>query len=207
VPPEIFAELRRHVKDLTLRKTITRKRVEWKLKHCLDDACLRSLLPDLPDTTNWYAHAHIHPNNEQHLFAPGKNSGERDLFLLFLELSCAGRTPILLTDDLRATRLAMRDLMEWKIRTGILWVTLDFVIYIAMTGVKRFESKRVVNRFLLKDVHGVVRDLVLRISSNKEFQQQLLTHYHALAATVYNLVERSEAFTQLEQKYAKNKYR
>ena len=207
VPPEIFKELGRHITDLTLRKEAMKKRAEWKCKHHLDDNCLKGLLPNLPDTQLWYAHPYFHPDNERHLFAASRNIGERDLFLLFLELSYLGRTPIFLSDDLRATRLAMTDLVDWKIRTGVLWVTLDLVIYIAITGVKRLEGKKVANRFLLKSVHSVIRDLVLRISANKDLQQQLFLHYHALATMTYNLVERSDSFTTLERKYGKEKYR
>lgn len=207
VSGEVYDEIRRHSRGMRLEKVVKQKRAEWRRSHCLDDSCLQRLLPDLPDTPGWYAHNKLYPNNHQHLFARSKNAGERGLFLLFLELSCAGETPILLSDDLKAYRLAMRDLVEWKIRTGVLWVTLDLVIYLIMTGLKRMEGKNIVNQFALAELRDVVRDLVLRISGDKLLQQQLLTHYQSLAEMTFNLVAGSDAFTQLEKKYAKNKYR
>lgn len=204
---EVYDELRRHTRSMELAKVIKKKRVEWRMRHCLDDSCLKKLLPDLPHTKSWYCHEDFHPNNQQHLFSASANAGERELFLLFLELGCSGRTPIFLSDDLKAYRLALRDLVEWKVRIGVLWITLDFVIYLTLTGLKRTEGKKVANQFCVAELRNVIRDLVLRVSRNTQLQQQLITHYQTLADMIFNLVDGSDAFTLLEKQYGKTKYR
>ena len=207
VSPEVFEEMRRHVKGMKSEARLKQKKAEWRMRHCLDSACLQRLLPDLPDTPSWYPHTTLHPTNEAHLFSTSGNAGERDLFLLYVELSYAGLTPILLSDDLKACRLALRDLVHWKVRTGVLWITLDLVIYLAFTGLKRMVGRTAVNQFVLPELRGVIRDLVLRVSRDTQFQQQLLTHYHTLAEMTFNLVDGSDAFAHLEKRYGKLKYR
>src|SRR5207244_4267567 len=86
VSPEVYEEIRRHSRGMRLEKRIAQKKAEWRMHHCLDDWCLQQLLPDLPDTPSWYPHNKLHPSNHQHLFAGSANVGERELFLLFLEL-------------------------------------------------------------------------------------------------------------------------
>lgn len=207
VPPEVFDEIKRHLRGMEEAKKLREKKAEWRRSLILDDDCLKRLLPDLPDTPDWYPHRAFHPSNQAHLFAPGRNAGERQLLLLYLELCAIGYVPILLSDDLKASRLAMRDLTGWKLKSGPLWITLDLIIYLVLTGLKRYERKKIVNRFLLRDVEMVIRDLVLRISATKELQQQLLTHYTQLARTTFQLVDSSEGFDRLERKYANHKYR
>jgi hypothetical protein len=207
VSNEVYKEVERHAKLMKMEDAIKRKRAEWRMPHCLDSSCLLRLLPDLPDTDDWYPHKNLHPNNQGHLFSPSGNAGERDLFLLFLEISCSGKIPIILSDDLKAYRIALRDLVEHKIRTGLLWITLDFVIYLVITGLKRFEGKTARNQFFLGELRGVVRDLVVRISGHKQLQQQLLTHYSSLAEMTFKLIDEGDSFTNLEKRYAKTKYR
>jgi hypothetical protein len=207
VPPEVFEEIKRHLRGMEEEKKLKEKKAEWRRALTLDDECLKQLLPDLPDTPDWYPHRPHYPNNQAHLFAQGRNAGERQLVLLYLELCATGYVPILLSDDLKATRLAMRDVTGWKLKNGPLWITLDLIIYLVLTGLKRIESRRIVNRFLLRDVEMVIRDLVLRISTKQELQQQLLTHYIKLASTTFQLVDSNDGFNRLEKKYAKHKYR
>jgi hypothetical protein len=207
VSHEVYDELRHLTKNMQLAKLIKKKKAEWRMRHCLDDTCLEQLLPDLPDTPSWYCHEKFHPNNRQHLFSSSANAGERELFLLFLELGCTGRTPIFLSDDLKAGRVALHDLIQWKVRIGVLWITLDFVIYLTLTGLKRRVGRDVTNQFLLREVRDVVRDLVLRVSRNTQLQQQLITHYQTLAEMIFNLVDGNPAFTLLEKQYGQNKYR
>lgn len=207
VSHEVFDELRRHSRRMKLEPRIRQKRAEWRMRHCLDDLCLLQLLPDLPSTPAWYHHDNLHPNNRDHLFSGPKNSGERELLLLFLELSCVGHTPILLSDDLKACRVAMRDLIQWKVRTGVLWISLDFVIYLTLTGLKRQQGKQIVNQFILTDLRGVIRDLVLRVSGDKLLQQQLITHYSTLAELLFKVVDGNDSFNVLERRYGHLKYR
>jgi hypothetical protein len=207
VSHEVYDELRRHVKGMEVEELIKKKKAEWRMRHCLDDSCLKQLLPDLPATELWYCHNGFHPTNQDHLFSKSGNAGERELFLLFLELGCSGRTPIFLSDDLKACRVAIRDLIGWKVRVGLLWITLDFVIYLTLTGLKRAEGRKVENRFRLAELRGVIRDLVLKVSGDQILQQQLITHYQQLAEMIFNLVDGSEAFTILEKRYGKTKYR
>ena len=203
----VYEEIKRHAKGMNLAPLIQKKRAEWRMNHCLDTKCLQDLLHDLPNTPQWYPHNNYHPNNHQHLFSGSANAGERELCLLFVELSFSGRTPILLTDDLKARRLAIYDLVGWKVRTGVLWITLDFVIYLIMTGLKRIEGKTVQTKFILSEIRNLIRDLVQRITGTTQLQQQLLTHYQALAEMTFNLVDANNAFTKLEKIYGQTKYR
>jgi hypothetical protein len=207
IPEEIAEEIRRHIPKIKEKKEVKKILKQWKARVELSDQCLSSIVLDLPKTESWYPHDNFYPVNSQLLFNGKANKGERDLLLLHLQYVYLGRTPILLSDDLKARRLALNDIISRKIPAGLLWISLDFLVYLVMTGALRKERKDIRTKFILKEVQGLVRDLVNKVSSQQVFQQQLIVHYHGLVEMLYNTVVSENSFNELERKYGNVKYR